>query len=235
MNGTIKPYRNCRFRGRIAIGRKRFERIFGTEAECAAWLDRMRVRRSAHLASRDSDKVDAPVSIVYFVGAEPLGRHPIKIGFTTNKSSVRIVGTQVGNPLKIVTHAEMLGSRKLEKWIHSVLAPYRMNGEWFAPRKAVLQLVRAAIESPCRIAIQREDAEPIATRPATRRGYIRVEELAARWQVDVRFVERVVSSGAIHRSISPTGEWLSLASITKYEADNTVRAATAVLNTGRNT
>jgi hypothetical protein len=123
MSGSIARHAETKFRASIYVGSKRLRRVFDNEPDAQRWLTRMRSVRTLAIARSDSAKHPKTGGTVYFVGALPLGRHPIKIGYSSKTGESRLVSTQVGNPRRLVIHAEISGHRSLERWFHRALPP----------------------------------------------------------------------------------------------------------------
>jgi len=140
--GTIRQRESGSFLARIYVDGKRKRRVFLTQEQAEAWLVTQRSMRTRKANQLERANLPHP-GVVYFVGALPLGAHPIKIGFSSRSSDSRLVGTQVGNPLRIVTLAEIEGSRALEKWLHRAFSDNRMQGEWFEPVSSLVSLIAA--------------------------------------------------------------------------------------------
>jgi len=68
---------------------------------------------------------------VYLIGIPDEGIY--KIGYTTRNIDKRIDEVQVGNPkkLELVETFETKHYLNLEKWMHRLYAPKRLEGEWF--------------------------------------------------------------------------------------------------------
>lgn len=84
--------------------------------------------------------------MIYVIGsATDWENSPIKIGFTGDESTKKRLGSiQTGNPLPLAVIHEMGGTEKEEKLIHSMMEPYRLNGEWF-DAKTIPPSIRAEI------------------------------------------------------------------------------------------
>lgn len=55
---------------------------------------------------------------------------PVKVGVAADPKS-RVRQLQSGNPYRLFILGTFEGTQADEKWIHSKLEPYRMEGEWF--------------------------------------------------------------------------------------------------------
>lgn len=78
---------------------------------------------------------------IYFILAPDPGL--IKIGITKNLKR-RFAGIVTMSPVRLVLAATVDGPAKLEKDLHSALAPSRAHGEWFRPTDEVLSVVEQA-------------------------------------------------------------------------------------------
>lgn len=76
---------------------------------------------------------------VYFIQGECGG--PIKIGYTTDLKK-RITSLQTGYPDKLELLLAFPGNPGLEKTIHKMFDPYRLNGEWFRSAPEVLEKIQ---------------------------------------------------------------------------------------------
>lgn len=142
-SGGIAPFNGGTVRASIWINGVQKRRVFATAQLAEIWLGRLRKTRAAAIASKDARRRASRIGVVYFIGAAPLGKHPIKIGFSSDNGRARLVSTQVGNPLPLFVHAEIPGTRALEKWLHAALHASRMKGEWFAPDTLLVSLIKA--------------------------------------------------------------------------------------------
>jgi Helix-turn-helix domain/Meiotically up-regulated gene 113 len=85
-----------------------------------------------------------PMERVYVVGYGPY----IKIGFSGSEKGSRIRSLQTGTPEKLEHFAHLAGGRKLEKALHKKFKPYRLRGEWFKKRGALLRWLAAGCPIP---------------------------------------------------------------------------------------
>ena len=76
---------------------------------------------------------------VYFIQGKSGGK--IKIGYSENVD-YRIKELQVGYPDKLVLLGKINGSYEIESKIHDELKDYQTHGEWFSPRKPVIETIK---------------------------------------------------------------------------------------------
>lgn len=74
--------------------------------------------------------------MIYFISDGEL----VKVGFALSVES-RILDIQCGNGRKIAPICTAPGTMKMERELHAIL-PARQNGEWFAPSRKLLRLLR---------------------------------------------------------------------------------------------
>ena len=70
-------------------------------------------------------------SYVYFIQAEDGG--PVKIGWTFNAQK-RLRAFQSASPYKLVIRKVIVGTQRLESYLHKRYESYRLEGEWFEPQ-----------------------------------------------------------------------------------------------------
>lgn len=87
--GCVRPFPGGGFQADIRIGNKRKRRVFLDLKSANAWLKRMRDAKTRRREREDALKFAVKGSVVYFMGAEPIGMHPIKIGFSETSGSSR--------------------------------------------------------------------------------------------------------------------------------------------------
>lgn len=80
---------------------------------------------------------------VYFIQCGFAG--PIKIGWSSNPKR-RLQALQTAHHTRLRMLGTKRGGESLEQEYHRHLAPYRMEGEWFAPTWHVLIFVKAVCE-----------------------------------------------------------------------------------------
>jgi hypothetical protein len=85
------------------------------------------------------------MGVLYFVQIEQDG--PIKIGFTSYADpSRRVHQLQSGCPWRLRLIGHRPGTKVHEKALHELLAPYRMQREWFREAPVVVKTVREVLE-----------------------------------------------------------------------------------------
>lgn len=77
----------------------------------------------------------------YAVQAGPDG--PIKIGFTRNRVSARMLHLQQASPYELVLIAQWPATEPHEKRIHQELSAFRLRREWYHPVRPVLDRIKA--------------------------------------------------------------------------------------------
>lgn len=76
---------------------------------------------------------------VYFIQAEQGG--PVKIGWSQEPEK-RLLGIQTGHPYKLVIRRVIKAHRLLEGQLHARFVDQRLNGEWFEPVDALLEIIK---------------------------------------------------------------------------------------------
>lgn len=99
-----------------------------------------RFEQQIHGAIEGSSSVpeDTETDKVYFVRSGTTG--PIKIGVAKNLST-RLCDLQTGNPETIVLLAWVPGGRALEAELHHQFSGINAVGEWFHPRRELLERI----------------------------------------------------------------------------------------------
>lgn len=83
-----------------------------------------------------------PLSWVYVIGPARLtAGGALKIGVSASPAD-RLCALQTGNHVALAIHAAFPGTHKHEKWLHRILAPYRIRGEHFRPAGPVIEAIR---------------------------------------------------------------------------------------------
>lgn len=82
---------------------------------------------------------------VYFIQADENG--PIKIGFTSDDPKKRLSQLQTANPATLKLLGAICGTTAKERELHTALAEWRMQGEWFQSHPTVLETIQAALSS----------------------------------------------------------------------------------------
>lgn len=99
---------------------------------------------------------------VYFVRLDtPEDAGPIKIGVSASNMRRRVDDFNGGYPWRVVPLGWAHGSANEERMIHSVLASYRMNGEWFRPSEQVRSFVAKCMAVGILEAISPRKAKPV--------------------------------------------------------------------------
>lgn len=78
---------------------------------------------------------------VYFVRCTLTGR--IKVGFTAGKVSARFDVLQSSSPTRLEFLGSVAADQGLEERLHGRLRSACVGGEWFAPERRVMAVVRA--------------------------------------------------------------------------------------------
>lgn len=104
----------------------------------ANWL-----RILEELRKQDAGHYFNPTAVVYFARAD--GAEEIKIG-TSTQLARRIHALEISSRSKITVLATVVGSYKVEAWIHDRFRRARVMGEWFLPVPELLEYI-AEIQS----------------------------------------------------------------------------------------
>ena len=83
---------------------------------------------------------------IYFIRAGESG--PIKIGFTTGQPEARITKLQTAHFERLRLLGSMPGTPMDERRLHVKFAAERLNGEWFLPSDALMNLIASITGSP---------------------------------------------------------------------------------------
>src|SRR4051812_9870839 len=83
------------------------------------------------------------MSYIYFIQVE--GDGPIKIGTTGDHPQKRLSKIQTDCPWQVKLLGTIFGSVAQEKRMHLVLAPWKMQGEWFKPHPIVVAAIESAL------------------------------------------------------------------------------------------
>ncbi len=78
--------------------------------------------------------------MLYFVQQGKSG--PIKIGITRGSMQTRLGDLQVGNPCTLRCLATMDGGDSLENLLHMKFHTLHLRGEWFRPKKPLIEFIR---------------------------------------------------------------------------------------------
>lgn len=104
-------------------------------------------------AVRDAEASYDGSCVIYFAQAGEFG--PIKVGITTAaRLQRRIEELQNGCPWRVILRRAIPGSRGLERLLHRVLRPLKMNGEWFYPDPLLAKVAGANVPAA-------HDSDPI--------------------------------------------------------------------------
>ncbi len=102
------------------------------------WIARHRAGTIAHRRE----------SVVYFAQHDDGG--PIKVGFTSDVERRRgelVRSKNRRDPAPVYILGSLPGAKPLELEIHDLLAPWRIEGEWYEPTADVLRIIYAVLEA----------------------------------------------------------------------------------------
>lgn len=114
--------------------------------EAEAYLAQLLLSPRALFAKRKPGvaKVDREFGQVYFVSKDKCDIYPIKIGFSTNNTYMRLKNIQVGNPEPLAILATVDCHHSDEVVLHKLLAADRIRGEWHVRSQSVRDVLEQA-------------------------------------------------------------------------------------------
>ncbi len=77
--------------------------------------------------------------MIYFIQQGKTGA--IKIGYTKNSITKRIVALQSASPHKLNLLCILEGTEKQERALHNLFSPYKLQGEWFESHPTIMMFL----------------------------------------------------------------------------------------------
>jgi len=82
--------------------------------------------------------------VIYIIDAPEVDR--VKIGYTGGAIRTRLSSLQSQSPVILTMRYTLPGSRAREKYMHRLLAPHRLHGEWFTNGPHVADAIDHVVE-----------------------------------------------------------------------------------------